>query len=147
MQLLSIAQRSACSLPPPEPCRGPSGLLPFGSAPWTSPVALLGYQDQDRLTGLTIAFHLHSRAAHSGAVTIEAKRAPAGFFTAEKCEHAWTRSWAPSVLQCCGQSIPAIPSAHPTLASMVCHKQGLVQWLLGVLLFGSSPRAGYGSTC
>lgn len=49
-QLNSAAKHyTKVSLLPATTCRGPSGLLPFGSAPWTSPVALLGYWDQDRL--------------------------------------------------------------------------------------------------
>lgn len=94
-------------------------LLPFGSAPWTSPVALLGYWDQDRLTGLTIAFHLCSRAAHIGAATVEVNRAlgffSAGFFTAERCEAHLDKVLSSFRLFC-----HALGRAHPGHPSHLC---------------------------
>lgn len=56
-------------MPLPEPCSG-HGVLPVGSAPWTSPVALLSYQNWNRLSRPTITFHLSSRAAHGEADAI-----------------------------------------------------------------------------
>lgn len=78
----------------PEPCRGSGSLLPFGSAPRTSPVALLGYWHRD---GLAVTFHLGSGAGTAAAVDMKSMFGAHALFLLQKgVKHTWTRPGAPS---------------------------------------------------